>query len=77
MYFFGLQSTTEDGKLIVKCVLKKWDVGLFSGEQFYVKQCLELNFCSFTKYVVRVVFFKHLFLHHSFIHSVVCLMTGP
>jgi hypothetical protein len=41
MYFLGLQSTTEDGKLIVKYVLKEWNVGLFSGEQLYVKQCLE------------------------------------
>jgi len=59
-YFLGLLSTTEDGKLIVKCVLKKWDVGFFFfGEQFYVKQSLEFSFCSFTKYLVRVVFFKH------------------
>jgi hypothetical protein len=75
--FPGLQSTTEDGKLIVKPVIKKWDVGLFSGEQFYVKQSLEFSFCSFTKCLVRVAFFKHSFLHHSFIHSVVCLTTGP
>jgi len=63
--FHGLRVTTEDGKLIVKCVLKKWDVGLFSGEQFYVKQSLEFSFCSCTKYLVRVVFFRHSFLHHS------------
>jgi hypothetical protein len=44
--FLGLQSTTEDGKLIAKCVLKKWDARLFSGEQFYVKQSLEFSFFS-------------------------------
>jgi len=76
--FHGLKDTTEDGKLIVKRVLKKWDVGLFSGEQFCVKQSLELSFCSFTKYLVRVVFLDiHSFIIHSFIHSVACLPTGP
>jgi len=75
-HFVGLQSATEDGKPVVKRVLKNGMSGLFSGEQFYVKQSLEFSFCSFTKYLVRAVFFKHSFLHHSFIHSLVSIASS-
>lgn len=54
--FFHLQSRREDGKLSVKCFVKKRGVVLVSGEQFHVKQSLEFCVSCFTEYFVRVVF---------------------